>query len=90
MLLISLKGGTDPLCHEKVLRRFIQIVSDHAKITRLELYTYLGPKFREVELNFDLEKINKILGLDENENNYKDTLNRLGFSINKTIKSSIF
>ena len=82
--------GTDPQCHEKVLRRFIQIVKDHTQITKIELYTYSGPTFQEVELNFDLEKINKILGLDENEDDYKDTLNRLGFDINKTIKVPSF
>ena len=44
-------------------------------------------------LNFngiDLEKINQILGLDEDEDTYKNTLNRLGFYINKTIKVPSF
>ena len=78
--------GTDPQCHERALRRFIQIVSEHAEITKLELYTNSGPKFQEVELRFDLEKINKILGLNENADKYKSTLNRLGFDVNKSIK----
>lgn len=82
--------GTDPQCHEKVLRRFIQIVKDHAHISKLGLYTYSGPVFEEVELNCDVEKINKILGLHENEDNYKDILNKLGFHINKTIKVPSF
>ena len=38
MLLINLKEILDPLCHEKVLRRFIKIVENHTNITNVELY----------------------------------------------------
>ena len=82
--------GTDPECHEKVLRRFIQIVSDHCKINRLEIYFYPGQAFKKVELNFDLKKVNKILGVNVNENSYKDILTNLGFNIKKTVKVPSF
>ena len=82
--------GTDPECHEKALRRFIQIVSDHSDITKLELYKYPGPINKEVKLNFNLEKVNSILGFDVNEEDYKNSLIKLGFEVDKIIKVPSF
>ena len=78
--------GTDPICHEKVLRRFIEIVKDHAEIIKLELYTHSTEEYNEIELEFDLNRINKILGINATELDYKDSLIKLGFEINQTIK----
>ena len=82
--------GTDPRCHEKVLRRFIQIVKDHSQIIKLGIYTYSGPKYEEIELNFDLKKINTILGLCVSKNDYKNSLTKLGFDVGNTIKIPSF
>ena len=82
--------GTDPECHEKVLRRFIQIVSEHSEITKLELYKYTGPVNKRVELNFNLEKVNSILGFDVDKDNYKDSLIKLGFEVDDIIKVPSF
>jgi len=82
--------GTDPECHEKVLRRFIQIVSDHVEITKLEIYSENNNSFKEVELDFDLEIVNKILGLKKNTIDYKDSLIKLGFKVGKTIIAPSF
>ena len=62
--------GTDPSCHEKVLRRFIQIIEDHAEIIKVELF----------------RNNNKILGLNTSEAEYKNSLNKLGFEVDKIIK----
>jgi len=82
--------GTDPECHEKALRRFIQIVSDHSEITKLELYKYPGPIHKKVELNFNLEKVNSVLGLSVNKDDYKNSLIKLGFEVDEIIKVPSF
>ena len=82
--------GTDPKCHEKTLRRFIQIVSDHSEITKLELFKYSGPVHKKVELDFNLEKVNSILGFDINEDDYKNSLFKLGFEVDEIIKVPTF
>ena len=71
--------GVDPECHEAVLRRFIKIVSDHSTIKNLAIFTQ-GEK--ETALNkivMDLDKINKILGIDIEEKECNNYLSRLGF-----------
>ena len=77
--------GTDPKCHEKVLRRFIQIVSEHVEIIKLELYSCNTP-FKETELSFDFNKVNKILGTNITEDVYKDSIIKLGFEVNNVIR----
>ena len=81
--------GTDPKCHEKVLRRFIQIVSEHVEIIKLELYSCNTP-FKETELSFDFNKVNKILGTNITEDVYKDSIIKLGFEVNSVIKVPSF
>ena len=82
--------GTDPRCHEKVLRRFIKIVSDHAEIIKLELYRQNTNDYKEIELDLDYNKINKILGTNITEEVYKDSLIKLGFDVKKNIKVPSF
>ena len=77
--------GTDPKSHEKTLRRFIKIVEDHAEISKLELYKYEGSVYQEIELDFNLQKINSILGFDTKEDIYKNSLIKLGFDVNDTV-----
>ena len=54
--------GVDPGLQEIALRRFIKIVSDHAEITKLEIYGEQNYISRNELNNFDYKKINKILG----------------------------
>ena len=42
--------GVDPQFQEKVLRRFIQIVSEHSKISKVELYSNSSKEFNHKEL----------------------------------------
>ena len=81
--------GTDPECHELALRRFIQIVSEHAEIMKLEIYSE-NNDFKDIELDYDLEKVNKILGTNETDEKYKKLLIKLGFDVSKTIKVPSF
>ena len=82
--------GVDPECHESVLRRFIQIVDDHAQITNIQICTNEYIKFRDTNLKFDLEKINNIIGINESKKKYSSVLKNLGFKINDNIKVPSF
>lgn len=78
--------GTDPDCHEKVLRRFIQIVNDHANVTKLDLYQYSTSDTKKIRLDYDLNKINNILGTNISNHDYKKYLQKLGFGVEKKIE----
>ena len=75
--------GVDPLCHEKVLRRFLKIVDEHATIKNVEIFKrdYMG--HNSTEIPFSIERINNILGLSCNSEELQDYLTKLGFSIDK-------
>lgn len=81
--------GTDHKCHEKVLRRFIQIVSEHAEIIKLELYVN-NHNLEDIELDFNLMKINKILGINSTKEDFKDVLTKLGFDVREILKVPSF
>ena len=73
--------GVDPECHERVLRRFVKITSEHANIINLELISY---KYEESQLHqilIDVNKINKIIGININIDEYIEYLLRLGFLV---------
>ena len=78
--------GVDPQCQEKVLRRFIQIVSEHSTITKAAIYTNSSSTFKDTELDINLDSINAILGINETIDNYKNALLKLGFKVDKFIK----
>ncbi len=77
--------GVDPLCHDKILRRFIQIVQDHTDIVSIEIYNS-PTNFKETKLEIDIEKVNNVLGLEVSLDRYKDILTKLGFVVNTDIK----
>ena len=73
--------GVDQNCQDKVLRRFITIVSEHADIKNMSIISY---KFKEnftIEIPINVEKINKIIGVTLSEKKYLNYLARLGFII---------
>ena len=73
--------GVDPECHERVLRRFVKITSEHANIINLELISY---KYEESQLHqilIDVNKINKIIGININIDEYIEYLLKLGFIV---------
>jgi phenylalanyl-tRNA synthetase beta chain len=69
----------DPLCHDVVLRRFIQLVSEHADIKNLEIFTKSYSKFSHSFIPFDENIINNILGTKISSKEYKSLLSDLGF-----------
>ena len=71
--------GVDPKCHEEVLRRFIYIVQDHVEIDKIEIFYDNKYKTDNLNLKFDLDKVNNILGTNITNDQYKDCLNKLGF-----------
>lgn len=77
--------GTDPKCHERVLRRFIEIVNDHVEIEKLELYTSNYENNEAIELELDLFRVNKILGTEIVYETYKKVLTNLGFKVDNNI-----
>ena len=73
--------GVDPECHERVLRRFVKIISEHANIINLELISH---KYEESQLHqilIDVNKINKIIGININIDEYIEYLLKLGFIV---------
>ena len=73
--------GVDYSCHEDVLRRFIKIVSDHANIKNIEIYTCTSKEKAIKKIAADFEKINNILGTSIDKETIKDSLQKLGFKI---------
>ncbi len=70
--------GVDFLAQEQVLRRFIAVVADHAKIKSLALKTEQRKVDRTV-VEFDSERLNKIIGTELTEKEQKNYLNSLYF-----------
>ena len=75
--------GVDPLCHEKVLRRFLKIVDEHATIKNVEIFKRDYISHNSTEIPFSIERINNILGLSCNSEELQDYLTKLGFNIDK-------
>ena len=72
----------DPECHDRVLRRFIKIVSEHANIKDLSVFSLKSRKNKTVNIPINENKINQILGVDISKSQYIDYLSKLGFVLN--------
>ena len=72
--------SVDPKCHDMVLRRFINIVSEHANINEMSLISYNYDESLEQKIPIDVVKINEIIGININENEYLSYLLKLGFN----------
>ena len=77
--------GTDPDCHEKVLRRFIEIVRQHVKIKQMSLVSFNYKENFMHEIPFDLNKINRVIGSNINEEECLGYLSKLGFFFEKSV-----
>jgi phenylalanyl-tRNA synthetase beta subunit len=71
--------GVDPECHDKVLRRFINIVSQHTNIKSMSMisYNYIDNPIYQIPVN--VQKINKIIGTDLTESACLNYLTKLSF-----------
>ncbi len=82
--------GVDINQQEKVLRRFISVVKDHASIKSISMKTFLSADLKENYLPIETEKINKILGCELTSEEYVAYLTKLGFEIKDKIKIPSF
>ena len=82
--------GTDPTCHDKAIRRIINIIDDHVTIKKCEIFSSCSEPFQEKNLEIDIKKINKILGIKKSEDIYRETLTKLNFIFNDKIKIPSF
>jgi phenylalanyl-tRNA synthetase beta chain len=73
--------GVDQECQDKVLRRFIKIVSEHTNIKDLSLITYKYSENLATLIPVNVRKINEIIGIDLSEDDYINYLIKLGFVI---------
>ena len=72
--------SVDPKCHDMVLRRFINIVSEHANIIEMSLISYNYHELQEQKIPVNFQKINEIIGININEDEYLSYLSKLGFN----------
>ena len=71
----------DPLCHEAVIRRFINIVSEHSNIKDMSFISYQYEPNKVVKLPINVKKVNQIIGTDITEEKYLNYLSKVGFII---------
>lgn len=77
--------GVDIQAQEKVLRRFIEIVKDHASIKHIRIQTFKYDDEQKKVIPINITRINKILGIDLEEKEYLKYLSNLDFRIDKAI-----
>ena len=73
--------SVDPSCHDLVIRRFINLVSEHSSIKDMSVVSY---KFKDNvthKIPVNVNKINQIIGININEMQYFSYLSKLGFYI---------
>lgn len=71
----------DPECHDKVLRRFIKLVSDHANIKDMSIFSYKSKDNPIHQIPVNVKKINQIIGINISEKEYLNYLAKLGFDV---------
>ena len=77
--------GVDIESQEEVLRRFIEIVRDHASIKNIKIQTFDEGQDQKINIPIDVKRINKILGIDLEEEKYLTYLSKLGFGTKNEI-----
>ena len=73
--------GVDKNIQEFALKRFLEIVRDHATIKNIKLFQKKYTETKNTEISFNVDKINQILGLDMDNETYSMHLNSVGFDI---------
>jgi len=79
--------GVDISSQEMVLRRFVKVTQDHAKIKSIKLKSISEGHTQNFTIPIDVDKINKILGTSLDINEYLKHLKGLGFEISNEIKA---
>lgn len=78
--------GVDISSHEKVLRRFIKIVQDHASVRSIKFKSFSSKQHKYIHIPIDIDKINNILGTKIDQDQYLRYLAKLGFEVDVDIK----
>ena len=73
--------GVDPGCHDRVLRRFIKLVSEHANIKDMSIISYKSKDNLITQIPVNVSKINQIIGINISEKEYLNYLSKLGFVV---------
>ncbi|MDA9039828.1 phenylalanine--tRNA ligase beta subunit-related protein [Gammaproteobacteria bacterium] len=73
--------GVDPDCHDRVLRRFIKLVSEHANIKDMSIISYKSKDNPITQIPVNIDKINQIIGINISEKEYLSYLLKLGFIV---------
>jgi len=73
--------GVDPDCQDRVLRRFIKLVSEHANIKDMSIISYKYKDYPAHQIPVNVKKINQIIGINITENEYLNYLSKLKFDI---------
>ena len=73
--------GVDPDCHDRVLRRFIKLVSEHANIKDMSIISYKSKDNPITQIPVNVSKINQIIGINISEKEYLNYLSKLRFVI---------
>jgi phenylalanyl-tRNA synthetase beta chain len=73
--------GVDQDSQDKVLRRFIHVVSEHANIKEMSIVSYNYKENHGIKIPVNVNKINQIIGININEHDYLNYLTKLGFAI---------
>jgi len=76
--------GVDYLCQEEVLRRFLQIVSEHTEVKSVALYSEQN-KTTLTEVPYNSNKLNAVVGIDISQQEQMTYLSALGFEAGKSI-----
>jgi phenylalanyl-tRNA synthetase beta chain len=71
--------GVDPQCQERVLRRFIQVISEHTNILNTSIASFINEDYSPRKIPVNVNKINKIIGINLNQAEYINYLSKLGF-----------
>ena len=73
--------GVDNGCHDKILRRFIYLVQEHAKIKSLGIFTKSYKKTKEKNIKYNLGNIAKIIGIELSDKQFSHIMTKLGFKL---------
>ena len=77
--------GTDILGHDQAIRRYIRVLEDHAKISSMRLFEDNSIKFQPRKIEKDKEVIEKILGINLEDEEFDALLNSNGLEFDTKI-----
>ena len=77
--------SVDPACHELVMRRFINLVSEYSNIKKMSFVSYKFADITAHKIPVKVDKINQIIGINITEDEYLSYLLKLGFTIDNAL-----